>query len=136
MGMDFDRDRLIAESTAKKIKRQIGYFIKLLKGRHKRLLGGLAGVPIPYALAYADTELEYMATHHLCPAGLKRELLSIKTETIEPFEDLYFDSPISIDDILYGKQRPTQHEVLGSRMTDEEMDKISKLEEADEDEPQ
>ena len=106
-------------------------YLKLFKGRHKRLLGGLAGVPIPYALAYADTELEYMASHELCPAGLKRELLAIKSETIEPFEDLYQDSPIIIDDILYGKQRPTQKEVLAGKITTEELEEIDKLESDD-----
>lgn len=125
---DEEYRRQISEGVAKKIKRQIGMYIKKLKGRHKRLIGGLAGIPIPFALAYADTELEYMANHELCPAGLRREILAIKTETIEPYEDLYFDSLISIDDILYGKTRRTQHEVLSGRITEEESDEIEKLE--------
>lgn len=101
----------------------------MLPGRHKRLLGGLAGIPMTAELARADTRLEWMATHPLYPENLKGQLLDMKSNLIEPFEDLYFGGLIAVDDIMLGKTRPTQHEVIGSTLTEEELEALATLEE-------
>lgn len=128
MSYDFEAERRIQEKTARDIKRQLSYYLKILRGRHPRLLGGLAGVPITPELKEAVTGLEHMATHPLFPPRLVAEIRALQHNLVEPALDMYHDVPISIDDILYGKQRPTQLEVLGSRRSEEEKKEMDKLE--------
>lgn len=128
MMSDFDRDKMVAESTARKIKRWLGTYIKLLKGRDKRLIGGLAGCPITPELKEAITEFNYKATHPLFSDRLVSEIRALQHNKIEPALDMYFDGVIPLEDILHGKQRHTQLEVLEGKISDEELDEIDKLE--------
>jgi hypothetical protein len=122
MGFDMEMRREIAESTANKIKRQVAYYIKALRGRHKRLIGGLAGLPITKELANADTIIQARLADPRIDANYRKQLEILLTHRVNPFSDLYFDGLISTEDILYGKQRPTQHEILevGEALEDEE----------------
>jgi hypothetical protein len=121
MAFDMEMRREIAESTANKIKRQVAYYIKALRGRHKRLIGGLAGLPITKELANADTIIHARLSDPRINDNYRTQLLILLKNRVEPFEDLYHDGLISTEDILYGKSRHTQHEVLdaGEALEDE-----------------
>ena len=136
MSYDYDIVRKTQEDTVKVIKRDFSFYLKLLKGRHPRLVGGLGGCPITPELKEAVTGLEFMASHPLYTKGLSDHLRAINRNLVEPSLDMYMDVPVSVDSLLFGKQRPTQLEVLGGQVSDEEMDEIDKIEETDEDEPE